>query len=258
LYVVFELGARWGTEKTFIPLLAPGTPSSVLGGPLAGINALRLDSEAQIHQLLGDLGRFLGRSVENPSVYKRDLDAFLQRASANQEEVIEAGLRAEVRNEAGATSVAFIRETEDEITIPVGLISHYFATEPDGDTCALSSCRVLVCAAPMSGMMELLPILEQAARDEQPLLIVTRSVTGEALSTLILNTQRGTVRACVVCTEGSADPRRLERLVAKRTSAKIFGDEAAIPLESASLSQLGQAARVEAGVGYTTIRLGSA
>jgi hypothetical protein len=61
LYVVFELGARWGTGKTFIPLLAPGSASSLLGGPLAGINALRLDNEAQVHQLLHDVGRHLRR-----------------------------------------------------------------------------------------------------------------------------------------------------------------------------------------------------
>src|SRR5258705_11170241 len=69
LYVVFELAARWGTSKPFVPLLAPGTQAAILGGPLSGINALRLDSEPQVQQLLSDLAPQLGRPIEAPGVY---------------------------------------------------------------------------------------------------------------------------------------------------------------------------------------------
>ncbi len=55
MYVSFELGARWGAEKHLLPILTPNTDSSILSGPLSGINALRCDNAAQLHQLVKDL-----------------------------------------------------------------------------------------------------------------------------------------------------------------------------------------------------------
>lgn len=55
LYVLFELGARWGARRQMIPLLSPGTSTSVLGGPLGGLNALSAGSVPQLHQLLSEL-----------------------------------------------------------------------------------------------------------------------------------------------------------------------------------------------------------
>jgi hypothetical protein len=72
-YVLIELGARWGLKKHLLPLLAPETPASVLGGPLAGKNALQADSEAQLHQMVRDVARVLGINPESPDVYLRQL-----------------------------------------------------------------------------------------------------------------------------------------------------------------------------------------
>lgn len=77
LYVLFELGARWGASKHLLPVLAPGTSADLLGGPLAGINALRLDNRAQLHQIVSDLGSELGLQVENPSSYERYIQELL-------------------------------------------------------------------------------------------------------------------------------------------------------------------------------------
>jgi hypothetical protein len=72
-YVLIELGARWVLNKHLLPLLAPGTPPSVLGGPLAGKNALRADSEAQLHQMVREVGRVLQINPEPADVYLRQL-----------------------------------------------------------------------------------------------------------------------------------------------------------------------------------------
>lgn len=77
LYVVFELGARWGAGKPLIPLLAPGVDVNVLGGPLIGINALRADNRAQLHQLVMNIARELQLTPEAPQVYERYIDAIL-------------------------------------------------------------------------------------------------------------------------------------------------------------------------------------
>lgn len=74
LFVVFELGARWGAGRPLIPLIAPGTDSKILGGPLAGINALRADNRSQIHQLISDLSSDLQINFEPPSSYEAHLE----------------------------------------------------------------------------------------------------------------------------------------------------------------------------------------
>lgn len=72
-YVLIELGARWGLNKPLLPLLAPGTPPSVLGGPLAGKNALCADSEGQLHQMVREVGRVLHVSPEPAEAYLQQL-----------------------------------------------------------------------------------------------------------------------------------------------------------------------------------------
>lgn len=81
-YVLFELGARWGIERHLLPLLTPATPPSVLDGPLAGLNALRGDSPAQLYQLVEEVGAVLGLAPENPAAYRRYVDALAARSSA--------------------------------------------------------------------------------------------------------------------------------------------------------------------------------
>jgi predicted transcriptional regulator len=75
LYVLFELGARWGARRQMIPLLAPGTPTSVLGGPLAGLNALSAGSVPQLHQLLSELAAALSLDLESAAGYHDQLQA---------------------------------------------------------------------------------------------------------------------------------------------------------------------------------------
>ena len=75
LYVLFELGARWGALRQMIPLLAPGTPTSVLGGPLAGLNALSAGSVPQLHQLLSELAAALSLDLESAAGYHDQLQA---------------------------------------------------------------------------------------------------------------------------------------------------------------------------------------
>jgi hypothetical protein len=68
-FVLFELGARWGIGRHLIPLLVPGFDSKDLRPPLDGLNALRIDSEDQMHQLIADVGARLNIQPERANVY---------------------------------------------------------------------------------------------------------------------------------------------------------------------------------------------
>lgn len=68
-FVLFELGARWGSGRDFLPLLAGGADSAELRPPLSNRNALSLRHDAQLHQLVRDLGNALGAAPEGPEVY---------------------------------------------------------------------------------------------------------------------------------------------------------------------------------------------
>jgi len=83
-YVTFELGARWGAAKPLIPILTPGTDASSLSGPLSGMNALRSDNAAQLHQLISDLAIQLGIDVEPASVYQGQIDEIISFAHTQQ------------------------------------------------------------------------------------------------------------------------------------------------------------------------------
>jgi hypothetical protein len=73
LYVLFEMGARWGAAKHVIPLLAPGTPASALGGPLATLSALDAQSPADLHQLVEDVASVLSLPVDSRSTFERHI-----------------------------------------------------------------------------------------------------------------------------------------------------------------------------------------
>lgn len=76
IYVIFELGARWGANLPLIPLIAPGTGTEILAGPLTGINALSCN-RSQLHQLLYDLSEILICELEPSASYERHIDNIL-------------------------------------------------------------------------------------------------------------------------------------------------------------------------------------
>ena len=76
VYVVFELGARWGANRSLIPLIAPGTNTDILKGPLKEINALS-SNRSQLHQLLHQLSQELNVKLEPSASFERLIDNIL-------------------------------------------------------------------------------------------------------------------------------------------------------------------------------------
>src|SRR6185436_734067 len=86
-----------------------------------------------------------------------------------------------------------------------GYLSPYFVTDPERMEAVLEDCIILIHEKKISSMKDLLPLLEQVARQGKPLLIIAEDVEGEALATLVVNKLRGTLQVCAVKAPGFGD-----------------------------------------------------
>lgn len=82
IYVLFEIGARWGTGQPLFPLLGPGIESDKLSAPLSGLNALSCESAGQLHQLISDMASILEITPEPPEVYEGNIETILYSGSS--------------------------------------------------------------------------------------------------------------------------------------------------------------------------------
>lgn len=135
-----------------------------------------------------------------------------------------------------------------------GYISPYFVTNTDKMETELDDAKVLICDKKISSMKDLLPILEPIARDGQSLLIIAEDVDGEALSTLVVNRLRGTLKVAAVKAPGYGD-RRKEMLqdIATLTGATVISEERGFTLENTTPEMLGNAEKITITKDNTTI-----
>src|SRR5258705_4614276 len=135
-----------------------------------------------------------------------------------------------------------------------GYLSPYFVTDAERMECVLEDAYILIHEKKISSMKDLLPVLEQVAKQGKPLLVVAEDVDGEALATLVVNKLRGTLQVCAVKAPGFGD-RRKEMLkdVAVLTGAQAVTEDLGLKLENLTLDQLGRAKRVTVDKDNTTI-----
>src|SRR5215471_17412428 len=135
-----------------------------------------------------------------------------------------------------------------------GYISPYFITDPEKLQVVLDEPRILVHEKKLSSLTDLLPLLEQVARDGRPLLIIAEDLEGEALATLVVNKLRGTLKIAAVKAPGFGD-RRKEMLkdIAALTNGTVVSDDLGLKLDAAKLTDLGTAKRVTIDKENTTI-----
>jgi chaperonin GroEL len=135
-----------------------------------------------------------------------------------------------------------------------GYLSPYFVTNTDSMKVELENPYILIHDKKISGMKDLLPILEKTAQQGRPILIISEDVEGEALATLVVNKLRGTLRVAAVKAPGFGDRRKaMLEDIAVLTNGTVISEEKGYKLENASLNYLGTAKRVEIDKDNTTI-----
>ena len=135
-----------------------------------------------------------------------------------------------------------------------GYLSPYFITNTEKQVAVLENPYILIFDKKISNIRDLLPILEQVAKDGRPLLIIAEDVEGEALATLVVNNIRGILKATAVKAPGFGDRRKaMLEDIAILTNGTVISEETGMSLENADVSHLGQAVRVEVGKENTTI-----
>lgn len=135
-----------------------------------------------------------------------------------------------------------------------GYLSSYFVTDTEKMETVLEKPSILITDKKIGSMKDLLPILEPIAKSGGSLLIIAEDVEGEALTTLVVNKLRGTLKIAAVKAPGFGD-RRKEMLqdIAILTGATVISEEVGITLEQATMEMLGKAEKVTINKENTTI-----
>jgi chaperonin GroEL len=135
-----------------------------------------------------------------------------------------------------------------------GYLSPYFVTDTERMEVVLNDAFILIHEKKISNMKELLPVLEQVAKQGKPLLIIAEDVDGEALATLVVNKLRGTLQVCAVKAPGFGD-RRKEMLkdISVLTGGQAVTEDLGLKLESLTLQDLGTAKRITVDKDNTTV-----
>ena len=182
--------------------------------------------------------------------------------SANNDETI-GRIIAEAMDKVGKDGVITVEEArtlETELEVVEGMqfdrgyLSPYFVTDPERMEVVLENPIVLIHEKKISSMKDLLPLLEQVARLNRPLLIVAEDIDGEALATLVVNKLRGTLSGAAVKAPGFGDRRKaMLEDIAVLTGGKAITEDLGLKLENIRVEDLGKAKKITIDKDNTTI-----
>ena len=172
-------------------------------------------------------------------------------------------LVAEAMEKVGGEGVITVEESKTtETTLEVvegmqfdrGYLSPYFVTNAEKMIAELEDPYILIHEKKLSGLQEMLPVLEAVVKSGRPLLIVAEDIEGEVLATLVVNKLRGGLRVAAVKAPGFGDRRKaMLEDVAVLTGGQLICEELGIKLENVTLEMLGKAKKVVITKEDTTI-----
>jgi len=200
-------------------------------------------------------------AVSKPCTTNREI-AQVAALSANSDSAI-GDIIAQAMEKVGSKGVITVEDgkgLDNELEVVEGMqfdrgyLSPYFINSPEKQTAELDNPYILLHDKKISAIRDLIPVLEQVAKAGRPLLIIAEDVEGEALATLVVNNMRGILKTVAVKAPGFGDRRKaMLEDIAVLTGGQVIAEELGLTLEKVTLSDLGQAKRVEVNKDDTVI-----
>ena len=205
------------------------------------------------------------KDMAKPVNTKEEIAQVAAISAGNNKEIGE--LIAEAMEKVGHDGVITVEESKsfgtnlkvvEGMQFDKGYISPYFVTDPERMEAVLEDAYVFCCNKKINLISDLVPLLEQVARDGKALLLIAEDIEGEALATLVVNTMRKVLRAVAVKAPGFGDRRKaMLEDIAILTGGEMFTEELGIKLENVTTQMLGKAKRVTVTKDETTIVVGN-
>ena len=247
-----------GDGTTTATVLAQAIFREGLKNVTAGANPMGLKRgiEQAVEAVVADL-----KTMSKATKDKKEI-AQVATVAANNDKTI-GNLIAEAMEKVGKDGVITVEEAKAmETTLEVvegmqfdrGYLSPYMVTDPERMEAVLEDALILIYEKKLSGMKDMLPLLEQVARAGKPFLIIAEDVEGEALATLVVNKLRGTLSCCAVKAPGFGDRRKaMLEDIATLTGGKAITEDLGIKLENIKVEDLGKAKKIVVDKDNTTI-----
>ena len=222
--------------------------------------AIKRGIDKGVEALIGELA-----NLAKPTRDQKEI-AQIGTISANSDATI-GNIIAEAMAKVGKEGVITVEEAKGlETTMDVvegmrfdrGYLSPYFVTNAEKMECEMDNPYILCTEKKISSMKDMLPVLEQVAKVNRPLVILAEDVEGEALATLVVNKLRGALQVVAIKAPGFGDRRKamlqdIAILTGGQVISQVASDDTGTKLENMTLNDLGTAKRVVVKKEDTTI-----
>lgn len=243
--VASKTADKAGDGTTTATVLAEAIYSEGLRNVAAGANPLDLKRgmEKGVKAVIKHLEK-LSKPIKN----KNEIEQVATISANNDKEI--GQIIANAMERVGKDGTITVEEAKGfETTLDVvegmnfdrGYLSAYFMTDIESQSCVLENAYVLIHEKKISGIKDLIPLLQTIAEAGRSLLIIAEDVEGEALATLVVNRLRAGLKICAVKAPGFGDRRKaILEDIAILTGGQVIAEELGFKLENTTVEMLGQ------------------
>ncbi|MCI6307180.1 MAG: chaperonin GroEL [Prevotella sp.] len=257
--VASKTGDDAGDGTTTATILTQAIVTEGLKNVTAGANPM--DLKRGIDKAVGSVVDFIKNNAEQVGDNYDKIEQVATVSANNDPEI--GKLLADAMRKVSKDGVITIEESKSRDTnigvvegmqFDRGYLSGYFVTDADKMECVMDNPYILIYDKKISSIKDLLPILQPAAENGRPMLIVAEDVDSEALTTLVVNRLRAGLKICAVKAPGFGDRRKaMLEDIAVLTGGVVISEEKGLSLDKATLDLCGTCDKVTVTKDNTTI-----